>query len=216
MISFFIILLITIPISWFVGWQTRTWLGIPSELEKSLTADLEEAKNQLKKYQVDVNHHFEKTAHLFNQILMQSKNLHDYLLSSSKELCFPESMISSMKIANSDPESWHELVVKNNAHKIDPANAEFMDHNWHPTYFEARDAKYDFGDFKEKLNLNLKPLSNNKTDNSDPTDNTDSIVDNMAFDSPIDNFELKDLTKEKSLPLSLSKTTELEHLEEKV
>ncbi len=134
----FIFFLLTAGISGFIGWHARNFLGLPSQLEKSLSAELLATNNKLKNYQLDVHHHFEKTADLFNQMLRQSKHLHEYLLSSSKELCHSEATISSTNIVNTDPHNWQEIVIKSYAPKnLDTVN---IDHNWHPTFFEARDA----------------------------------------------------------------------------
>ena len=136
----FLIFLFTAGISGAIGWHARNILGLPSQLEKKLNAELLATNNKLKNYQLDVHHHFEKTADLFNQMLRQSKNLHEYLLTSSKELCHSEATVSSTNIVNTDPHNWQEIVIKS----YDPKNleAENLDHNWHPTYFEARDANH--------------------------------------------------------------------------
>ncbi|MBP9721651.1 MAG: DUF1043 family protein [Gammaproteobacteria bacterium] len=184
-----IFLLILLPTAVFIGWQARTWLGLPSELEKSLILELEAAKDELKKYQIEVNNHFEKTAQLFNQVLRQSKQLYDHLLNSSKELCYPDTTISSMNIVNTDPENWQELIIKpaplktSNFTNFDTnSENDVIDHNWHPTYFEARDAtKFDHS------KITVKPVSSvNKTDK---TDKTDSIIREVTQELELSNEE---------------------------
>lgn len=173
MVSFslgFLVTLLIAGISGFIGWHARTWLGLPSELEKTLSADLLATNNKLKNYQLDVHHHFEKTADLFNQMLRQSKNLHEYLLTSSKELCHSDATISSTNIVNSDPNHWQEIVIKSYNNKPDTSK---LDHNWHPTYFEARDAS----SFKTKQATKMSDSLNLDSDHTENyyNDNTNSI-----------------------------------------
>lgn len=160
---------LAIVISATSGWFARIWLGLPSELEKTLTAELEAVKNELKHYQSNVNTHFEKTADLFNGILEQSKIFHDYLLTSAKELCYPDATIHSAAERSEKAEtSVQEIIIKSCANKDynNPNNT--LDHNWHPTFFEARDAVID-----SKLSYFNNP--NNDMDHSITIDSIESL-----------------------------------------
>lgn len=123
-------LLLTSIISFALGWLTKTILSNNNKKEIKLAEELQETKNELHNYQLEISHYFENTANLFNNLSLQYKNLYDHLADSAKKLCKTEF-----------PASTNLLKHEHYAHWQKTASDQELDHNWHPTYFEARDAK---------------------------------------------------------------------------
>lgn len=142
MFSFTITLLITAAVSFALGWLTKMWLGQDNKKEIKLAEELEATKNELHNYQLEINNYFGNTANLFNNLSLQYKNLYDHLADGAKKLCKNEPSAATPLLQHeaTNP-NWQKLVLGQNQEP---------DHNWHPTYFEARDAK-DHGSDKQEL-----------------------------------------------------------------
>jgi uncharacterized membrane-anchored protein YhcB (DUF1043 family) len=111
-------ILVTALLAFILGWYARRLLGKPTHKEQKLNTELQSTKQEYSDYQSQVNHYVEKTANLFNDVSLQYKKLYDHLSEGSVELCKNNTNIPTLeKLKNKD------------------------NHDWHPTYVEAREAK---------------------------------------------------------------------------
>lgn len=146
-----IALLITAAISLLLGWFGRNLIGKPSRKEVKLQDELNKTKTELGSFKHDVNNHFEKTADLFNDLSKQYKNLYHHLKTSSQQLCDPD--YSSTMLKSEHDKNWQQIGFG-----TQPSNEFQPEHNWHPTYFEAREAQE-----KNKADEKVKPVKTSPT-----------------------------------------------------
>lgn len=165
--SSLIILLLTAIISLFLGWHARNFLSRPTAKELKLNAELDKTAKNLNEYKHDVNSHFEKTANLFNDLSKQYKNLFEHLKDSSKHLCEPD--FSTNMLAYDSNKDWQQISLDPKA--TEDKSKSSPEHNWHPTYFEARDAK---DDCQQKLNTNACDKTTEKTELNKSKENKDN------------------------------------------
>lgn len=173
--TFVLILSFTVLLSFFIGYKIRKWLNLKSEVETKLSQELDCTKTEYNNYKQEVYTHFEKTASLFNNMLQQSRELYNHLVLSSEQLTIDNTNDDDNSSNNSSEnktnnkkleynknisDTWPKLNVKNT--RLSTAN------NWHPTYFEAKDAKDAKENIqnktKEKLDQKENNLQNNKPD----------------------------------------------------
>ena len=146
MLSLLTTILITGLASFAAGWLLHARFGEPSEKEKKLQQDLTETKLELTNYQTEVNQYLEKTADLFNNVSINYKKLYEHLSSGSAQLSHIEAKVAPLE----------QLTKVFDTSRADP------DHNWHPTYFEARDAIHDENNEIESKKLDkLEKINNN-------------------------------------------------------
>lgn len=172
------------------GWFLRNWLGRPSLREKKLESELTSTKQELNNYHAEVNNHFEKTASLFNDLSGQYKKLYQHLLAGSKGLC----KFDSKNLLESNEDIQLALKSEHSEYNNLP------DHNWHPTYFEARDAKEDLEPLDEdklEADKNLHNKTQKQTEISLDSKKEPTL---RVVNSVVNNTE--DLKKEKQVEFS--------------
>lgn len=166
-------------ISLFLGWHARKLLGKPTPKELKLQTELDNTKRNLGKYKSEVNTHFEKTANLFNDLSQHYKDLYEHLKNSSKNLCDPD--FSTSMLEDKTSKDWRKIgLTKENADH----ESRYPDHNWHPTYFEARDAKAEHindahNELERDARLNNLDQRNTAVDSTESTKLTETSVANQ-------------------------------------
>lgn len=194
--TFILTVLLSTIITAFLAWHARNFLGNPSPKERKLSSELAETKAELDSYKQNINNHFEKTASLFNDLSKQYRNLYEHLKTSSKELCGNEYQVNLLQYNSEHSNSIESAVDTKN-----------IMHNWHPTYFEARDAKNSNIDIEieteELKNTDPDSKSNSK---SNPTQNSKEQAANL-----VDNL---DINEDRDLLADLDKLDDLDRLNE--
>ncbi len=158
--TFILALLFSSILAAFLAWHARNILGKPSEKEVQLTNQLAETKNELDNYKRNINNHFEKTAHLFNDLSKHYKNLYEHLKTGSKELCSSENQVDILQYKH---DSNHIGSL------IPTADTDNILHNWHPTYFEAKNVD-NFDTDSEHLTNLLDETSKHQHQHNDNVD----------------------------------------------
>lgn len=171
MLSITYAVIISSLISFIIGWFARSWFGTDNKKQAKLTAELNDAQNKYQNYKTEVNDYFEKTAGLFNSLSVQYKSLYEHLLTGSRKLC-EHDMSLPMLEHHAKQKDWQNILFNNNSQST---NKE-PEHNWHPTYFEARDAKEEAEQTdkpvrdRESINGTTKKVTENKiTEKQEPT-----------------------------------------------